>query len=133
MQIDAPRRLSRPLPLTPLIDVVFLLLMFFMLSTTFAKFGIFGMTSSAIGDTTQQAVQEPAVPGIIVVISAGPIVRVNGIAVALDDLIQKLNSLHGLGLHSGVIRVRSDATVQDLLSVLEIARGSRLQSLTLSR
>ena len=133
MQIDAPRRLSRPLPLTPLIDVVFLLLMFFMLSTTFAKFGIFGMTSSAIGDTTQQAVQESAVPGIIVVISAGPIVRVNGIAVALEDLIQKLNSLHGLGLQNGVIRVRSDATVQDLLSVLEIARGSRLQSLTLSR
>lgn len=132
MQIDAPRRFSRPLPLTPLIDVVFLLLMFFMLSTTFAKFGIFGMTSPGSG-TTQQTVAEPAVPGIIVDISAGPIVRVNGIVVPLEDLIQKLNSLHGLGLHNGVIRVRSDAVVQDLLSVLEIARGSRLQSLTLSQ
>lgn len=132
MRIDAPRRFSRPLPLTPLIDVVFLLLMFFMLSTTFAKFGIFGMTSPGSG-TTQQTVPEPAVPGIIVDISAGPIVRVNGIVVPLEDLIQKLNSLHGLGLHNGVIRVRSDAVVQDLLSVLEIARGSRLQSLTLSQ
>jgi biopolymer transport protein ExbD len=133
MQIDAPRRFSRPLPLTPLIDVVFLLLMFFMLSTTFAKFGIFGMTSSASSGATQQVVAEPAVPGIIVDISAGPVVRVNGIVVSLEDLIQKLNSLHGLGLHNGVIRVRSDAVVQDLLSVLEIARSSRLQSLTLSQ
>ena len=133
MRIDAPRRIWRPLPLTPLIDVVFLLLMFFMLSTTFAKFGIFGMTGAADGGASQPTTQQAAVPGVIVDIAAGPRVRVNGIGVALEDLIRKLNSLHGLGLHSGVIRVRSDATVQDLLSVLEIARASRLTSLTLSQ
>ena len=38
MRVDAPRFVRRRLGLTPLIDVIFLLLLFFMLSSTFSRF-----------------------------------------------------------------------------------------------
>jgi biopolymer transport protein ExbD len=133
MRIEAPRRIARPIPLTPLIDVVFLLLMFFMLSTTFAKFGLFGM-SGAVNEENGDAVAAPgAVPGVLVEVSAGPLVRVNGKALNLDELVAKLNSLNAGGVSEGIIRIRRDARVQDLLTVLEIARTSKLRSLSLSQ
>ena len=131
MRIEAPRRISRPIPLTPLIDVVFLLLMFFMLSTTFAKFGLFGLGGSVAGNTPPDALQQASLPEILIDVGAGPAIRVNGRSVALGDLVPRLNNLHDIGLKIAVIRVRSDATVQDMLSVLEVARGSSLRSIAL--
>lgn len=134
MRIEAPRRIARPVPLTPLIDVVFLLLMFFMLSTTFAKFGLFGMSGAVKEDNGGDAVAAPGtVPGVLVEVSAGPLVRVNGKALNLDELVAKLNSLNAGGINEGIIRIRRDARVQDLLTVLEIARTSKLRSLSLSQ
>ena len=47
MRRDAPRR--RRLPLTPLIDVIFLLLLFFMLSSTFTRNGEIALRAAAPG------------------------------------------------------------------------------------
>ena len=132
MRIEAPRRIARPIPLTPLIDVVFLLLMFFMLSTTFAKFGLFGMGGGQGSDTSASTGGEQAFPDIIVEVSAGPRIKVNGAAVTLSGLTARLDSLQAIGLSSAAIRMRSDASVQDMLSVLEVARRSKLPSLALS-
>ena len=134
MRIEAPRRIARPIPLTPLIDVVFLLLMFFMLSTTFAKFGLFEMSGAVREDTGgESAAISGTVPGVLVEVSAGPLVRVNGKALQLEELVAKLNSLNSSGVSEGIIRIRRDAPVQDLLTVLEIARTSKLRSLSLSQ
>jgi len=132
MRIDEPRRISRPIPLTPLIDVVFLLLMFFMLSTTFARFGQFGMGRTAEGAAAQSS-QQAAEPGVIVEVSKGPAVRINGSRVELNDMVAKLNGFRGLGVTRGVVRPTDGATVQDLVTVLELARTSRIPSLALSQ
>lgn len=132
MRVDEPRRFARPIPLTPLIDVVFLLLMFFMLSTTFAKFGQFGMgqTASQIPGTAAGAGGEP---GVIIDVGHGPAVRINGSRVDMRELVSKLNDFHGLGVRQGIVRPAKDADVQDLVSVLELARGSRLAALALAQ
>ena len=132
MRVDEPRRFMRPIPLTPLIDVVFLLLMFFMLSTTFARFGYFGMGQTA---GAVPAVQPPASaePGVIIDVGHGPVVRINGTRVDVARLVGKLNEFHGLGVSRGIVRPGSDADVQDLVSVLELARTSRLSALALSQ
>ena len=132
MRIDEPRRFTRPIPLTPLIDVVFLLLMFFMLSTTFAKFGQFGMGQSASQVPGAQAAAG-AEPGVIVDVAHGPLVRINGARVAVEDLVARLNDFHKLGVRNGVVRPAGDADVQDLVTVLELARTSGLQALALSQ
>ena len=134
MQIDQLRRVAKPIPLTALVDVAFLLLMFFVLSTTFAKFGIIGLgqqgPASGRGAPASQA--EP-LPGIIVDVFHGPEVRVNGRTVPLAELARALDVFEARGLDSAIIRVRSDADVQDLVSVLDTARLSRLRTLSVAR
>lgn len=134
MRIKGPGHVSRPIPLTPLVDVVFLLLMFFMLSTTFAKHGQLGMGQGSDATASPAAVSAPAdaAPGVVLDIAHGPTVRVNGSAVELSELVARLDALHQRGIESGIIRVRKDADVQDLVTVMELARTSKLQALTLS-
>ncbi|MFN4155156.1 MAG: ExbD/TolR family protein [Paracoccaceae bacterium] len=53
-RLDLPRRLPRrrkPLSMTSLIDVIFLLLLFFMLSSTFTRFGDLPLTTASGGVT----------------------------------------------------------------------------------
>ncbi len=134
MRIKGPAHVARPIPLVPLVDVVFLLLMFFMLSTTFAKHGQLGMGQGAEGSAAPAATATPAdtMPGVVLDISHGPAVRINGTPVALTDLVAKLDSFEKRGVAAGIIRVRKDADVQDLVTVMELARTSKLQALTLS-
>jgi biopolymer transport protein ExbD len=134
MRIDGPVRVTRPIPLTPLVDVVFLLLMFFMLSTTFAKYGQLGMGPGGEEGTSQAAVAPPVAeaPGVVVDVFQGPVVRINGTPLALHGLVAALDTLHERGITSGIIRARMGATVQDLVLVLERARNSTLPVLSLS-
>jgi biopolymer transport protein ExbD len=133
MRIEGPPRISRPIPLTPLVDVVFLLLMFFMLSTTFARHGQLGT-----GENREAAAAPAAVaaantpPGLVIDVGHGPAVSINGSAVAIADLVARLKTLHQRGVTSGIIRARRDADVQDLVSVMELVRTSGLPSMTLS-
>ena len=83
MRIEAPARIRRPLPLIPLVDVVFLLLMFFMLSSTFSKFGSLMLASGASPSTAASPAsaadaRKSKIPGVIISVSKGPLVRING-------------------------------------------------------
>lgn len=134
MRIERPGRLSRPIPLTPLIDVVFLLLMFFMLSTTFAKFGLFGVGAAAATQADPAATQaQTGQPGVLIEVRHGPRVRVNGFQVGLADLPAKLNAFQRLGADLAVLRPAGGADVQDLVTVLEAARQSRLRAIALAK
>jgi biopolymer transport protein ExbD len=116
------------LPLTPLVDVVFLLLMFFMLTSTFAKFGRLPLTASVA--QAQADVGSPRspqrVPGIIVRVAAGAVVRINGRPVALAALGSVLDDYSAKGVATAVVVAAPGATVQDLVTVLEIGRSSRI-------
>ena len=138
MRIEAPARIRRPLPLIPLVDVVFLLLMFFMLSSTFSKFGSLLLMSGASPSTAASPAsaadaRKSKIPGVIISVSKGPLIRINGIAAGLDDLVAKLDELHASGARSGAVVLTSSAEVQDLVAVLERARRSQLAAITVMR
>ena len=64
--------------------------------------------------------------GAIVTVSADSRVRVNGTETALDDISGRLDALYERGARTAIIVADVTATVQDLVSVLERARGSRI-------
>ncbi|MFW6076110.1 MAG: ExbD/TolR family protein [Hyphomicrobiales bacterium] len=129
MHISEPPPARRRISLTPLVDVIFLLLMFFMLSSTFARFADLDVArqSASAGETGMPAAADPAaLRGAIVSVSADRQVRVNGDETALDDVAARLDTLYERGARTAIVVADSNATVQDLVSVLERARGSRI-------
>jgi biopolymer transport protein ExbD len=132
MRIEAPARIRKPLPLIPLVDVVFLLLMFFMLSSTFAKFSSIELGGAA-GKIGNAGAGAPRLPDVIIKVASGPRIKVNGNDVGLDGLVPKLNEAQARGARSGVIVVSLSATAQDLVAVLERARSSNLRLVSVAR
>ena len=129
MLISEPPRPRRQLSLTPLIDVVFLLLLFFLITSTFARFAdleVARQTTSA-GEAALPPVSGPAdIRGAIVSVSADRRVRINGTETAPEEIAAKLDALYERGARTAIIAADRNATVQDLVSVLERARGSRI-------
>ena len=128
MRIGEAPSIRRPIPLTPLIDVVFLLLMFFMLSSTFAKFGTIEAGAARAGTEGSAAAASGAqpFPGVIVVVSGPGDVAVNGSRVARDQLAASLDGLFAKGVRLAALRATKSVSVQDLVSVLDIAKQSRV-------
>ncbi len=131
MRIEQPAPVRKPLPLTPLVDVVFLLLMYFMLSSTFTRFGDLDMLKSSATQKQQSTTEDKAAkPGVILVVAAGKSYRINGVETATADIATALDRFHDLGVRSGVVVLSPTAEVQDLVSALEQARRSKLSALT---
>jgi biopolymer transport protein ExbD len=129
MHISEPLPTRRRISLTPLVDVIFLLLMFFMLSSTFARFADLDVArqSTTAGETELPPVSAAAeLRGAIVSVSADLRVRVNGTETAPDDIADTLDALYDQGARTAIIVADGRATVQDLVSVLERARRSRI-------
>lgn len=128
MHISEPGPRRRQISLTPLVDVIFLLLMFFMLSSTFARFADLDVArqSTSAGAAQLPSGAGPAdLRGAMVSVSADR-VRVNGAETALENLAGTLDALYDRGARTAIIVADRDATVQDLVSVLERARASRI-------
>ena len=120
--------LTARVELLPLIDVIFLLLMFFMLSSTFARFADLDVArqSTSAGEAQLPPAAGPAeLRGAIVSVSAGR-VRVNGAETGLEAIAGTLDALYDRGARTAIVVADRDATVQDLVSVLERARGSKI-------
>ena len=102
-----PRR--RP-SLTPMIDVVFLLLVFFMLAARFGQEGAFDL---AIGGAATEWQGPPRLVRI-----AGDSVQLNGQAVTPEALIQALTRLTETVSDPIVIRADEGVALQRLLDVM---------------
>ena len=129
MHISEPAPARRRISLTPLVDVIFLLLMFFMLSSTFARFADLDVArQSATPDEDGIAPPSETAPlrGAIVSVSADLQVRVNGADTAPDDIATTLDALYDRGARTAIVVADTRATVQDLVSVLERARQSKI-------
>jgi biopolymer transport protein ExbD len=129
MHISEPMPARRRISLTPLVDVIFLLLMFFMLSSTFARFADLDVArqSATPGEAGFASASEPApLRGAIVSVSADFQVRVNGTDTAPDDIAATLDALYDRGARTAIVVADHRATVQDLVSVLERARQSKI-------
>ena len=104
--------------LTSLIDVIFLLLLFFMLTSTFLRYTGFDLSvAAASGDA-------PASETIL-------LVHLN--AVAGPDLTIEITEFHARGIEHAVLRPRGEVPVQLLVDTLEMLQSTELTSVSLAR
>lgn len=102
--------------MTSLIDVIFLLLLFFMLSSTFSKYGEIeltnGTTGGVIGDSPVRFVS-----------MSGDQLMLNGRAITLPDLAQHLAPASPGDTQIVLISLDTTATSQQLVDLLLTLRG----------
>ena len=101
--------------MTPLIDVIFLLLLFFMLSSTFSRFSDVEMTlAGGPGSGT-------AVDGAAFLRLGEDRIDLNGATLAMDALAVRLGDLRAQHL---IVSVRSDVSAQRLTDLLVALRDA---------
>lgn len=98
--------------LTPLVDVIFLLLLFFMLSSTFAKFGEIELSAAGAGSASSVAQTER----VFIQLGAERLV-LNGAATELDELADALQPGQAL------VSVDGDTSAQRIVDLLVRLRG----------
>ena len=126
--VSGPRQ--RRLSLTPLIDVIFLLLLFFMLTSVFARHVRIEVTAPAGGVAEVQA------PSVVLAIAPG-MLRLNGEATGIDALRASLQEIAASRRSAEALRilvtVSEDADAQLLADVLLAADGIDGLSILLAR
>jgi biopolymer transport protein ExbD len=133
MKIGESAPIRRSIPLTPLVDIVFLLLMFFMLSSTFTKFGSFTTGAAGVGETAGEAVKAKVFPGAIVIVTGPNAVSVNGTRLTITELPGVLDGLFEDGVRRVALRAHKNATVQDLVSAWDATRQSNVHDVFVAR
>ncbi len=104
--------------MTSLIDVIFLLLLFFMLSSTFSKFSEVELSAAADG-----AVEARDIPPLFLQLRADD-VRLNGDAMPLEGLSAALKGRpKGAAPQSLLIAMRDGITSQRLTDLLVVLRS----------
>ncbi|AXI48862.1 biopolymer transporter ExbD [Sulfitobacter sp. SK012] len=98
--------------MTPLIDIVFLLLLFFMLTSTFSSYGEIELSQATAGAATPSEPSERA----FVQLGATRLV-LNGAPIALEDLTEQLETGQVL------VSLDADASAQRLVDLLALLRG----------
>lgn len=102
----------RPMSMTPLIDVIFLLLLFFMLSSTFSRFAEIELSSAASGTSAP----DKPIERIFVQIGAERL-TMNGVAATLDELSAQIDTGQVL------VSLDADTSAQRLVDLLVRLRG----------
>ena len=108
---DTPRRPRRP-SLTPMIDVVFLLLVFFMIAARFGPEAGLEIASATAGPAAWQG------PPRLVEVAPGGM-RLNGVAMAPGALVAELGRLTATQADPILIRADKGADLQALVDALE--------------
>ena len=119
----APARAHRRPSLTPMIDVVFLLLIFFMLAAQFSRDTVLPLTAGAAGGSYQG-------PPRLVAIGAETL-RLNGIETDLAALPGALAPLTASPEDTIVLRSDEDASLQRLVDVMQALREAGFENLAL--
>ena len=128
MRLEAPSSVRRPLGLTPLIDVVFLLLLFFMLASTFQKYGEIDLVTAGTG-----AGVVPADRPLLVRLHEDGSIDVNALAVQLDDLADALEDAIANDERRVLVQAREGAPTQGLVDVLERVRELGIKRVMVTR
>lgn len=106
--------------MTPLIDVIFLLLLFFMLSSTFSSFGEIELSQATAGTATTDA--EPSERAFVQLGAARLVL--NGASVTLDELAEQVETGQVL------VSLDEDASAQRLVDLLVQLRARAGLSVT---
>ncbi|MEM9029940.1 MAG: biopolymer transporter ExbD [Pseudomonadota bacterium] len=110
----------RRIPLTPLIDIVFLLLVFFMLASTFLKFDVVTLARAGAGSG-----QVDRSKIMLIHVSRDSEIAVNGATTSKDQLVETVNRAVDAGQVHAIVVLRSDTRVADLVQTLDLIRRSR--------
>lgn len=129
MRIDAAAvRKRKPLSLTSLIDVIFLLLLFFMLTSTFTRFARVEISG---GPASASAGGKP--PDVLIRVDDPAGWRVNGQTLAEEAAIVELARLKEAGAETAVLLVRGELTSQELVEAVENIRRNTELDLSVAR
>lgn len=123
MQLNSSEKKSLNLSLTPLIDVVFLLLIFFMLASTFSRF-----SSLPLAVKSGQGQANPVQKFILVRVNKEGKIDVNGEEVPARKLIEAINKHAIEGGMKLLVKPTDGASVQHLVTILEMAKESKLKN-----
>ncbi len=121
------RRPTLHVPLTPLIDVVFIMLLFFMLSSTFVRYQQISFASASMGSAEQVADTRS------VLVAADGTFDIDGRRHVPGSA--ETTALFADWKHANanvVVTARSDTPVQTLISVLDSLRAAGIANLKLS-
>jgi len=121
--------------LTSLIDVIFLLLVFFMLSSQIAPYSLIsvsGGTSSQADTPTEApiAAQQSDAANLLFIVSRGHI-KAGSATIPLDQLPKALNRFGEETPPNATLLTTKSATVQDIVTALEIFQTSRFATVRL--
>ena len=122
MRIEIAAKRRRRLSLTSLIDVIFLLLLFFMLSSTFTRFAEVDIVAGRAGE----GVSAMQLPDVFIRLDSEQGWKVNGAQLAVDDALEELSRLEAGGARTALIVVRENVTSQMLVEAIERI-GSRVE------
>ncbi|MDA7948936.1 MAG: biopolymer transporter ExbD [Hyphomicrobiaceae bacterium] len=130
MRIEESAAGKSRLSLTPVIDVVFLLLLFFMLASTFTRFANveIGLAGKAV-----RPASENQMPLVLISVKKGSRYAVNGQPVALDEMQAALSSAAVDGKARLVIRPSEDALAEDIVRAVEQSQASKLGPVIMMR
>ncbi len=119
-----PTTARRKPSLTPMIDVVFLLLVFFMLASRFGQDVVIDLPISAASDKPYQGP-----PRLIDVLPDG--VRLNGVDKAMEDLLPELGAMMLSHTDAIILRARDKADLQRVVEVMEALGKAGYETLVL--
>ncbi len=135
MQFERRERQSQTIPLTPLIDVVFLLIVFFMLSTSFVMSESLEIALPSISDTPLSDVAEIGAEDVIYITLPRPEMLVyNDTEVTKSELETRLFDLLSTNPKTKiVVQSGEEVTVQQLVSVMDVAYFAGVKNLAIAK
>ncbi|TYC65912.1 biopolymer transporter ExbD [Stappia sp. BW2] len=137
ISIETPLVRRKRIPLTPLIDVIFILIMFFLLSSTFGVWRPLDVVLGGGAPAGGTEEQKPAsVAAVLIVVKTRPgaeaiALTVNGRDLALSALAEELDRLADAGARDAVLLPDRGMDFQQVVRILDEARSSKLTSVRL--
>lgn len=122
MRSERAQAVRRTTSLTALVDVVFLLLLFFMLASTFSRFSVIEVGLGGTGRPAATAVQ--TLDRVLLTVDAEGRIGVNGQLVDRAVLAETLRRSGTADTQRILLRPTARATTQDIVSALELARSA---------
>lgn len=125
---DTNTKRARKLSLTPLIDVVFLLLIFFMLASTFTTFKTLPL---AVGGSTNAAGDLKKI--MLLRIREAEALELNGQVMQAEEIRAALKAHAETAEAKLIIRPATGTSVQTLVTVMDMARHAGITATTILR
>ena len=114
--------------LTPIIDVVFILLIFFMLASNFNKIGELEMDMSK--ESSQSSNEDIKI--VKITVEQGNSVLSNGKVYDDDELLTMIRlAIEGVNRYSIILTAKNDVTYQRYLTIMNFLKENEIENVTI--